>query len=240
MKKHLIILIVLIGFVSCNKTSPEGVWITIKDKQMTSKNGYTKGITSLVVDFDKLETQFLYTHQDSTLKFTINSKSNQILPDGDSIYINYKLYNDDSLEVYIERQNLTKVLVPLNLNSELDLSKEQIIQILTKQQSYSINDTLSIEFLNNYFENDYFTKGIKDKRILTSHFPKREFSGYWYIGQKNKNYFLVIDPEPYTTKEYIFQIININEKKIVLKDIATEGLLIKIDELKPVYNNGYN
>jgi hypothetical protein len=205
---------------------------------MTSKNGYTKGITSLVVDFDKLETQFLYTHQDSTLKFTINSKFNQILPDGDSIYINYKLYNNDSLEVYIERQNLTKVLVPLNLNSELDLSKEQIIQSLTKQQSYSINDTLSIEFSNNYFENDYFTKEKKDKRILTSFFPERKFIGYWYIGQKNKNYFLVIDPKPYTTREYIFQITSIDDEgKIYLKEIATKGLVIKIPELKPAYNN---
>lgn len=63
---------------------------------------------------------------------------------------------------------------------------------------------------------------------------------YWYIGKKNKNFFLIIDPEPYTTQEYIFHITNINEKKIELKDIATEGLLIKIPELKPVYNNDYN
>jgi hypothetical protein len=237
MKKHLTILIVLIGFISCNKKIPEGVWITVKDKQMTSKNGYTKGITSLVVDFEKLEAHFLSRQLDSVSKFTVDLKSKSIMPDGDSIYINYKLYKSDSLEIYIQQQNLTKVLVPLNLNYKLDYSKKQIIEFLTKQQFYTINDTLTVEFSDNYFENDYFTKGIKDKRMLISHFPTKEFSGYWYIGQKNKNYFLVIDPEPYTTKEYIFQIININEKKIVLKDIATEGLLIKIDELKPVYNN---
>lgn len=232
MKKHLTIIIVLIVFVSCNVTRPKGVWITIKDKQMTSENGYTHGYTSLVVDFDKLENHFLATPLDSIERFTINPKSNQILGDRASNYINYKLYNNDSLEVYIEEHNLTKVLVPLSLNSKLDFSKDQIIQILTKQQSYSVNDTLNVEFSNNYLEDDYFTKGIKDKRILTSFFPERQFTGYWYIGEKNKNFFLIINPDPDSTQEYIFHITDINEKKIDLKDIATEGLSIKIPELK--------
>lgn len=235
MKKHLLLLF-LIGLISCKETNPKGVWITVKEKQMTSKNGYAHGITSLVVDFDKLECHFLSNYSESVSKFIVDSPSNSIIPVGDSAKIGYKLYRNDSLEVYIKRQNLTKVLIPLDLSHELDSSKEKIIQLLIEQQSYTVNDTIQMVFSNDYFDNNYFTKGIKDKRILRSSSPSMQHEGYWYIGQKNKNFFLIIDPDPYTTREYIFQITNVNEKKIALKDISTEGLLIRIPELKPVYN----
>jgi len=208
-------------------TNPKGVWITIKNKQMTSENGYSYGTTSLVVDFEKLENHFLSSHLDSISKFTIDSKTNSILPEGDTTKINYSLYKKDSLEIYIKRQNLTKVLVPLNLNYKLKFTKNQIIKYLTNQQSYFAGDTLRMEF-----SNVFFTKGIEDKRVLRSKFPKKKFIGYWYIGQKNKNYFIIINPDPNNTGEYIFQITNLNKQRIKLNGILTKGFLNRVTEFK--------
>ena len=225
------------GILSCKESHPEGIWIRVKDKQMTSKNGYVGGFMGMTVDFDKLETRFISNPLDSVIRFTIDYKSNQILDENDTLKIPYKLFGKDSLELYFEAQNSTLVLIPLRLDHKLDTSKEQIIEALTQQKIYSVNDTLNIEFSNTFLDSDYFNRGIQNKRNLTSFFPNRVFEGYWYIWEKDKNYFFVFNPDTYDTMEYILQIIAINQNKISLKEIAASQLAIDFKELTAIQSN---
>ena len=58
----------------------------------------------------------------------------------------------------------------------------------------------------------------------------KEFIGYWYIGEKNENYFLIINFD--LDEEFIYQITEFEGKGIILKGILTKGFLSRIRELK--------
>jgi len=232
--KKIALLIVLIGIISCDiNQKPSGVWISVKDKPLTSKNGYLRDFKSLILDFEKLELSNLSTSQDSILKFQVDPKISIISQLGDTANIGYTIYDKDSLELNFDMFNLTLVLVPLNLDFELNSSKKELTQHFLSNEFKLVRDTLKLEFSNEYFLNEYFTKGIKNKRILKSKFlQNKEFEGYWYIGQKNKNYFLVCNFDPYGTDESIYQITEFKKNKITLKGILTESFGKKITELE--------
>ncbi|WP_117885471.1 hypothetical protein [Aureibaculum luteum] len=234
MKKIVLLIIVSVGIISCTKNQkPSGIWISVKDKPMTSKNGYLRDFKSLILDFEKLEFSNLSTSQDSIIKFEVDPNNNNLSQPGDTANVGYTIYNKDSLELNFDFLNLTLVLVPLNLEFELNSSKTAITEYLFNNEFKLVRDTMKLNFSNEYFSNEYFTKGIKNKRILKSKFLKnKEFVGYWYIGQKNKNYFLVCNFDPYGTHESIYQITEFQKTKITLKGILTEGFGKKITELE--------
>ena len=231
MNKNYILSIILFGIISCKVNNPKGVWINIKNKPLTSENGYFHSSERAIIDFNKLESYRLSMPVDSVIKFLIDYKSKAIFKEGKTIKFNYSLFGKDSLEIYFEEKNLTEVYTPLSLDKKLSISKNEIINRLTSQQYYTAKDTLKIEFSNAFCKEEYFTKGIRDKRILTTKYlENKEFIGYWYIGEKNENYFLIINFD--LDEEFIYQITEFEEKGIILKGILTKGFLSRIRELK--------
>lgn len=96
-----------------------------------------------------------------------------------------------------------------------------------------MNDTIKLEFLSTFFKDEYFTNSIENKRNLNSKFLKnKELKGYWYIGEKNQNYFLVYNLDPYRMKEFIYQITEVQQRTIKLKGILTESFGDRITELE--------
>lgn len=86
---------------------------------MTSKNGYTTGLGGLIIDFDNLQASRLSMSKDSILEFRVESETNTITIENDSIEFKYSLFEKDSLEFYVSYNNLTRVFIPLILDYEL-------------------------------------------------------------------------------------------------------------------------
>ncbi|WP_299680902.1 hypothetical protein [uncultured Tenacibaculum sp.] len=228
MKKFILLFTVLAGLISCTEKNPKSVWISVKNKALTStKLGYEVHEYSFILDFEKHESHFLTYNADSILKFDINSKLDTLIFQEKENTEKYRLkfYKNDSLEVYLKEINTTKVFIPLNLDYKLNYSRKQIIYSLL-EKTYAINDTFSMRFSSNKYPSYY-----KDEKTLIAYHPNRKIKGSWQIGEKNKNFFLILRDFP---DQYIFQITSLDTTKINLKNIYPKDLQTNMSELRVI------
>jgi hypothetical protein len=232
MKSSYFLLILLFGIISCQEKEPKNVWIKIRNKALTSENGFSYFSENSIMDFDKFERYHFAIPKDSTRKFLINYKEKTILKDL-KYEFNYKLFGKDSLEIYYPEQNLTEVFIPLSLEKKLNVEKEQIEDRLINNKFYSINGDINIEFSNIFHKkaNSIYYNKIKTNRILkTKYLTNEETNGYWYLGEKERNFFLVLNFN--NNEEFIYHITKFNKGEIKLNGINTSGISNKIKELK--------
>ncbi|MGY5353440.1 hypothetical protein [Wenyingzhuangia sp. IMCC45467] len=231
--KKIITLSILLVIIACKTNKPKGLWISYKSKALTPENGYSPSTSSLILNFDKLE---FYNLSDSVKNFSINSNLIMFYNNSDTVKLDYLLLEKDSLEINIRELNTTKIFIPLKLNTKLNLSKNKIRNKLTEQKFYSVKDTLKLTFTEDFYTDEYSKKEITNKRILKSKFlTNNEFHGYWYIGQIEENYFIIMNltPERIGSKEVIYQITKIENSKIKIKPIVTPiGFANRINEIK--------
>tara|TARA_R110002126_G_scaffold291359_1_gene451805 strand:- start:895 stop:1602 length:708 start_codon:yes stop_codon:yes gene_type:complete len=232
MRRNYFLIILLFGIISCKEKEPKNVWIKIRNKALTSENSFSYFSENSIMDFNKLERYHFAIPKDSTRKFLIDYKKKIIIKDS-KFEFNYKLFGKDSLEIYYPEQNLTEVFIPLSLEKKLKLEKRQIENKLKNNKFYSINGDIRIEFSNEFYKkgNSIYYNRIKTNRILKTKYLKNiETTGYWYLGEKERNYFLVLNFD--NNNELIYHITNLNKSEIKLNGINTSGISNKIKELK--------
>ncbi|MFC4267324.1 hypothetical protein [Polaribacter marinivivus] len=232
MKRSYFLIILLFGIISCQKKEPKNVWIQSRNKALTSENGFSYFSKNSIMDFNKLERYHFAIPKDSTKKFLVDYKKKTIIIDS-KFEFDYKLFEKDSLEIYYPEQNLTEVFIPLSLEKKLNLEKKEIEGKLINKKFNSINGDINFEFSNKFHANGnsiYYDK-VKTNRILkTKYLKNKETTGYWYLGEKEKNFFLVLNFDD--NEEFVYHILKFNENQININGINTSGISNKIQELK--------
>ncbi|MCI2230277.1 hypothetical protein MC378_13950 [Polaribacter sp. MSW13] len=231
MKKSLILLFLFIGIISCQENKPKGVWLKIKNKALTKKNGFTYYSMNSIMDFNKFERTNLLLTKDSIKYFEVNFKEKTISKKGGINNFGFKLYGKDSLEIYYEEDNLTEVFIPIYLNKKILLNKRQIVESLINREFYSANGDLKLNFSESFSNENSFEYGIKNERILkTQYLNNNESTGFWYIGEKDRNFFLILNFNFF--EESVYHIETFDKDEIKLKGINTKGISDKITNLK--------
>ena len=185
------------------------------------------------MDFNKLERSSLSMPPDSIINFLIDYKAKTISKKNGKNKFNYELFGKDSIEIYYQRDNLTELFIPLNLNKKIELNKKQIIQNLVDKYFYAAKGELRLFFSSSYCEKDKYMSGsgVKNKKVLkTKYLDNKESVGNWYIREKDKNFFLFLNFN--YIEQVVYQIEELGQNKIRLNGINTKGISKKITSLK--------
>ena len=223
MKKYILVILILIGHISCKEhgTQVTGIWMSYYDRVINQDKYHLSGGEGIIIDFDNSELGYIMT--DSVFKIDIDYEKMQIIHMSDTSRV-FKIFKNDSIEWEISK-NTMAVFRPLKLNHRLPISKDKIVEFLTNNCFDKIHTNIKIEFTSEEYP---FAKR-QNIRKLNSTFSNRQSFGYWGVWEAKQNYFLFFNTESINDQN-IYQIISLEEDKIVLEPL--QEIEFKITELK--------
>ncbi|MCF6214141.1 MAG: hypothetical protein L3J45_08975 [Flavobacteriaceae bacterium] len=229
MRNSFIILILLVFFTSCNNQKVHGVWMSYDDRLDSYSNPILRGVDGFVIDFDK--SVATNAESDTLVKLNINFEKMTIEKVADTSKRKFNITKKTLNKIVIGDDTLT-VFHRLNLNHKLELNYNQIIDYLIKKDFQNTMDSLELNFSDKFYRFD------KQKRIRVLENIWKETvrhtnsSGYWYIKEINKNFFLFFTLEE-TLLRNVYQITAIDKEGVKLTPLQEVYPFIHgIDKLK--------
>ena len=231
MKKELYLILLSLFFLSCKENKPKGIWLQVKNKPLTEKNGFSYYSSNSIMDFEKLQRTDLVLPKDSIFPFSIDVDNKIIRNNLRNKQFKYQLYRNDSLEIYYENDNLVEVFIPIGLDKIINLEKKQIEDFLINKQFYAVGNNLKLSFSDENIQENSISDEYQNVRVLnTKNLKNDSFKGYWFVRKVEQSFFLILDFD--MLKQNIYQIESLNEKKIKLNGLNTDGIVDSINALK--------
>jgi hypothetical protein len=213
MKTSIIILLLL--YASLSKAQKlDGIWMSYDDYIIDSDKAGRPIGEGLLIDFDNKTIGHI--RRDTMIRIGIDFEKKKIFIETDTlISLNYQVKNKDSLEIDFG-QNMVEIFKPIDLNSELQITKNQISKYLTTNDFEDLGGEMNIKFSDKDFNEDLNIEKTYRRKTLINH--TLNTNGYWYIREIKSNFFLVFTLE-YIPDIHIFQILKVSPCKITLNQI---------------------
>lgn len=231
MKNILLLILVSQFFHSCKENKLDGVWLQVKNRPLTEKNGFSYESENSIMNFDKLERTDLGLPIDTILPFSIDFNNKTIRNDLNNKKFKYQLFKNDSLKIYYENDNLVEVFIPINLNKKINLEKTQVEDFLKNKQFFAADNKLKLTFSDENIQENSITDEYQSVRVLITKYLENDSSqGYWFIKEYNRSCFLVIDFD--LIKQNVYHIVKVDANKMIIKGLNTEGIADDVKVLK--------